>query len=206
MFDLEEAIARWRQQMLAAGIKTPVPLEELESHLRDGIEQRMRSGLDAQQAFETAVKSLGQADPLTKEFAKEPSTRGLAIANLIVWFCAACYGWGFLWLNRAEKNHTQWLLGVIAIVLTMLIMSSSIFVTLFLHRVLPEARLRRIGRAGMIFALLGWLGSIACRIAIVGIHGSAWVYFPLSHVFVCLFILSNTIRLSAKVKPKSAGA
>ena len=32
MFDLEQAIADWRRQMLAAGIKTPVPLEELKSH------------------------------------------------------------------------------------------------------------------------------------------------------------------------------
>ena len=37
MFGLEQAIADWRQQMLAAGIKTPVPLEELEIHLREDI-------------------------------------------------------------------------------------------------------------------------------------------------------------------------
>jgi len=37
MFDLEQAIIAWRQQMLAAGIKSPVPLEELENHLRDEI-------------------------------------------------------------------------------------------------------------------------------------------------------------------------
>ena len=34
MFDLEKSITRWREQMLAAGIKTPSPLEELENHLR----------------------------------------------------------------------------------------------------------------------------------------------------------------------------
>jgi hypothetical protein len=39
MFDLEQSIATWRRQMLDAGIKAPVPLEELESHLRDDIEQ-----------------------------------------------------------------------------------------------------------------------------------------------------------------------
>jgi hypothetical protein len=45
MFNLEQAIADWRKQMLAAGIKTPVPLEELESHLRDEIEWQMKSGI-----------------------------------------------------------------------------------------------------------------------------------------------------------------
>jgi hypothetical protein len=70
MFDLEQAITDWRQQMLAAGIKTPVPLEELESHLREDVEQQMRSGLSAQQAFGIATKEIGQAPELKREFKK----------------------------------------------------------------------------------------------------------------------------------------
>ena len=35
MFNLEEKISEWRKQMLAAGIRSPVPLEELEIHLRE---------------------------------------------------------------------------------------------------------------------------------------------------------------------------
>ena len=41
-----KSIAEWREQMLAAGIKTPVPLEELEIHLREEIEQQMKSGFE----------------------------------------------------------------------------------------------------------------------------------------------------------------
>ena len=41
MFDLEQSIRNWRKQMLAAGIKSPVPLDELEIHLRDEIERRL---------------------------------------------------------------------------------------------------------------------------------------------------------------------
>ncbi len=52
MFDLEQAISNWRRQMLAAGIKTPAPLEELENHLREDFEQQARSGSSTQQAFE----------------------------------------------------------------------------------------------------------------------------------------------------------
>ena len=70
MFDLEQAVADWRRQMLAAGIKTPVPLEELESHLREDVEQRMRSGLSTQQAFGIAIKKIGQAPELKMEFKK----------------------------------------------------------------------------------------------------------------------------------------
>ena len=70
MFDLEEAIAEWRRQMLAAGIKAPVPLEELEIHLREEIEGQVKSGLHEQEAFNFAVNKIGQAFELKAEFAK----------------------------------------------------------------------------------------------------------------------------------------
>lgn len=70
MFDLERAIAEWRQHMLAAGIKTPVPLEELESHLRDGVDRQIKSGLDEQQAFAAAVQEIGKAGVVKNEFTK----------------------------------------------------------------------------------------------------------------------------------------
>ena len=61
MFNLEQAIVEWRQRMLAAGIKTPVPLEELESHLREDVEQQMRSGFSEQEAFGSAIKKIRPA-------------------------------------------------------------------------------------------------------------------------------------------------
>lgn len=68
MFQLEDSIADWRQQMLAAGVKSPVPLDELESHLRDDVEEQERSGLSTQQAFEAAVHRMGQAGEIRSEF------------------------------------------------------------------------------------------------------------------------------------------
>ncbi len=70
MFNLEEAITDWRKKMLAAGIKTPAPLDELEIHLREEIEQRVRAGGTAQQAFELATAQIGQADSIKTEFKK----------------------------------------------------------------------------------------------------------------------------------------
>jgi hypothetical protein len=70
MFNLEQSITDWRRQMLAAGIKTPVPLEELESHLREEIERQMKTGLNPQDAFTSAVQKIGQAGILKTEFAK----------------------------------------------------------------------------------------------------------------------------------------
>jgi hypothetical protein len=56
--------------MTDEGLKSPEILNELESHLRDDIEQRMRSGLAAKQAFEVAVRQMGSVDVLNTEFAK----------------------------------------------------------------------------------------------------------------------------------------
>lgn len=70
MFNLEQSIAEWRKQMLAAGIKTPVLLDELESHLREEIERRMKLGANAQLAFEMTVSQLGHGAELKAEFAK----------------------------------------------------------------------------------------------------------------------------------------
>ncbi len=70
MSDLEPSIAEWRKQMLAAGIKTPVPLEELEIHLREEIELQIKSGFTGQKAFEIAAGKIGQANPLKREFKK----------------------------------------------------------------------------------------------------------------------------------------
>jgi hypothetical protein len=70
MFNLETAIAEWRRQMIAAGIKTPVPLEELENHLREEIERQIKCSTDEEQAFKLAVERIGQGGKLREEFAK----------------------------------------------------------------------------------------------------------------------------------------
>ena len=70
MFDMEKAIAEWRRQMLAAGLKALELLDELESHLREDAARQTQSGLSAEQAFEAAVARIGQAGSLRREFAK----------------------------------------------------------------------------------------------------------------------------------------
>lgn len=70
MFDLETAIREWRGQMFAAGIKQPVPLDELESHLRDAVEAKVRAGADAAQAFQWAAGEVGLSGALKTEFRK----------------------------------------------------------------------------------------------------------------------------------------
>jgi hypothetical protein len=79
--------------MLAAGIKTPVPLVELEIHLREDVEKEMLAGADAEKAFEKGARRIGLAGEIRSEFDK--STNGntfmhkrYLIANAVLWAAA----------------------------------------------------------------------------------------------------------------------
>jgi hypothetical protein len=85
MFNLEQAIADWRKQMLAAGIKSPVPLEELESHLREEIERQVKSGMNEQRAFEKATGQIGAAESLEAEFKKGGGFWGWSGGDKTAW-------------------------------------------------------------------------------------------------------------------------
>ena len=77
MFNLEQAIAEWRKRMAAGGINSSAVLDELESHLREDVEQ-LQKGRTEQQAFEAAVLQIGQAGILKCEFAKNGRATGVA--------------------------------------------------------------------------------------------------------------------------------
>ena len=70
MFKIEIAIAEWRRQMEAGGIRSVEVLNELESHLREDVAARVSAGADEPEAFNAAVRQMGEAKPLKAEFAK----------------------------------------------------------------------------------------------------------------------------------------
>jgi hypothetical protein len=70
MFDLEQKISEWRAQMLAAGIKSPVSLDELEIHVREEFDRQMKSGSGKVSAFNAAAQKIGEGRRLAEEFHK----------------------------------------------------------------------------------------------------------------------------------------
>ena len=143
MFDLEQSIAEWQRQMLAAGIQSPAPLEELEGHLREEIERQIQSGVNDQRAFETAARQIGPAEPLKAEFKKIEAENwnrplaGLAWTSFAVsfflpayedaagWRCAglsaSAFSWGDTW-------HGNWFaIHLAALTLANLLMMASPF-------------------------------------------------------------------------------
>ena len=70
MFELGQAISDWRLEMECQGIKETETLDELEGHLRDDLEEQVRSGMPIQQAFERARAHIGNTGSLETEFEK----------------------------------------------------------------------------------------------------------------------------------------
>lgn len=97
MFNLEKAIADWRRQMLAAGVNTPAPLEELEIHLREEIERQAKSGSSEQSAFESSTQKIGRPDKLKTEFKKVPAPLETRLVKLAGLACGVVGGLFLLW-------------------------------------------------------------------------------------------------------------
>ena len=124
MFDLEQVIADWQREMLAAGIKTPVPLEELESHLREEIQQQRKLGLDERRAFEISVQKIGQPELLENEFQKSEkafmkTTIKIGVGTLGALIGAALMVPGSIQLHNelavANGKLGLWLLGLVSL-------------------------------------------------------------------------------------------
>src|ERR1700733_1014234 len=151
MFNLEQSITAWRKQMLAAGIQTPVPLEELEIHLREEIERQMQSGLNEPEAFNCAVQKIGPAHTVQNEFEKvavaeaerkwkEGRIWSGAILGLLQLILIGSV------LFNSEMTFGQRMSGLAAIATSFLLVA----VGRLSHRIFPVSRARRI-RTAIIF-------------------------------------------------------
>jgi len=184
MFDLDQSLAGWRKQMLAAGIKTPVPLEELEIHLREDIAQQMQSGLSAQQAFGIAVKKIGQALELKREFKKTSAPMEMqeviklagVICFAVALFCQllSCPAFGLVVFAHGLSPLAVWGITVAATVLSWK----------YNHKLLPVIRNQPLRRAVGIVCYVGCL---------------LWIRFVLFHlptgatgsIFLILFLFGS---------------
>ncbi|MEX0868452.1 MAG: permease prefix domain 1-containing protein [Nitriliruptoraceae bacterium] len=75
MSSIDAQLATWREFVSAGGTLDRDDVDELESHLREQIDELEALGLRADEAFLVAVKRVGTVDALTREFAREHSGR-----------------------------------------------------------------------------------------------------------------------------------
>ena len=124
MFDLERAIAEWRRQLAGGGIDSPDVLDELESHLREDVQQQVRLGVSPEQAFNGARQRFGQREALKMEFKKISEGRELlgkvmgvvciALVAFIVWMS----GYTFVQMELSPPEQVVAYAGVVFTLLT----------------------------------------------------------------------------------------
>ncbi|MGA8265088.1 MAG: ABC transporter permease, partial [Ignavibacteriaceae bacterium] len=73
MFDLNNAIKNWKKSLHKNPSLEDGYIKELESHLRDKIEDYINKGMNEEGAFEKATKKIGEAEKIGDEFFKADS-------------------------------------------------------------------------------------------------------------------------------------
>ena len=144
MFNLEQAIAAWRQKVSDSGLKA-LPLQELESHLRDEFEALVKTGIKERQAFDTATQRIGQAERLKREFDKiESKTGNRAALGITTLYCLVAGGAALFKLGSfADVSSVQQLSALAAVALA----AASIFAGPLFAKVAPAISNHRLRMA-----------------------------------------------------------
>jgi len=79
-FNLEHAIAQWKKKLRSHQGFEPGQIEELESHLRDYVDDYFEHGLDEKEAFEKALNELGELDDLAEDHYLSRARKGQKIS------------------------------------------------------------------------------------------------------------------------------
>src|SRR5690606_38028468 len=72
---IEAQISEWRAYLLRRHTIHHVEVDELEDHLRNQISELGAAGLSADESFFVALKRIGSVSDLSREFARERSSR-----------------------------------------------------------------------------------------------------------------------------------
>ena len=92
MFELENAIADWRNSILQDDAMTPESVAELEEHLRETVDSLHGASINDDEAFVIAKMRLGTTDALTGEYGKV--NEGLVWLKRLAWMTAGYLGGG----------------------------------------------------------------------------------------------------------------
>jgi hypothetical protein len=188
MFNLDEAIANWRRQMTASGIKSAEVLDELENHLREDIMQQRHSGRPSeQQAFGIATRRIGHADALRVEFARvgeapePPYRKNTRIGCLISAVVFALISGGHQLIRGLDSGQRVLGFAVVAAITAYLCSLP------YLWRILPATKSRRTAAALQIAVAMIWLGCgvfILANLSNIEIAGPLWATMSVVAVLV----------------------
>jgi hypothetical protein len=91
MFDLNEQINKWRSNLAQSQTLGNSDIDELESHLREEIENLTDLKLSDEEAFLIATHRLGSTDSLAEEY--EKINRGVKFRHRLFWIATGVLGY-----------------------------------------------------------------------------------------------------------------
>jgi hypothetical protein len=100
MFDLEQAMKRWRKSLQKNEAMEDGYRKELESHIREEIENQIELGQTPETAFKTALEMLGSADSIGAEYYKSHTRRRSGRPHLLPGIVSL----GFLFRGEADQG------------------------------------------------------------------------------------------------------
>jgi hypothetical protein len=110
MRNLEQLIAEWRRTMMAATKVSHATLDELENHLRENVDQLVRSGMAEAEAFQRAITQLGGAPGIAAEFQKLGQCTWLPVKVIIGFGLLATLAMPLLLMARFDAGRLSFLL------------------------------------------------------------------------------------------------
>jgi hypothetical protein len=189
MFNLDQEIAEWRRRMMAAGIKTPVPLDELESHLREDFERHLVSGVNPRQAFEAVIQRMGQAHALNTEFWKVAGATGKEEIRRTIMILAGLagvlFGFGGIWPQLGMLHRTGSIAHLEALLAGAAIVIAAGSVTFYNIRRHKEAHGRKL--VAICLIAVGGLCSAVNVSTFFELSATEWLWWPPIVAAIVLF-------------------
>jgi hypothetical protein len=176
MHKLEQRITEWRKEMTAGQGIGRETLEELENHLREMIDEHLRSGLSENDAFQKAVARVGPPPAISSEFGKLTHSMWWPVKVAIGLGLAAAIAMAMLGIARFDGTGISLLLAIHVFTVTLGYLSAFLIggvgICFVLRRCFSDfspARLESLSRISFIFA------SIAAGLTAVGmVLGMIW--------------------------------
>src|SRR3954454_9294742 len=104
MFDIDTQIQEWRRTVAVHFGDRGDVVDELEAHLRDDLDRRIRSGVAPEQAWADACAQLGDARQLAGEFAKVGGRRAWVPAWIAAIAVIATGLFAVVWVSIRLRN------------------------------------------------------------------------------------------------------
>ena len=171
MPNLDERIGVWRESLRTASAASPETLDELEQHLREHVEELVRSGMPEATAFHRAVKQLGDDSTIAAEFQKLHQAVWWPIKVVTGVGVAVALALAIILVSRLGSGRWNFLLAahVFTVVLGYLatFLVGALGICFVAHRSLAELTSSRAHSLTRASYLLGWVAASLTALGVI---------------------------------------